>query len=132
MISWVQAGEWTALCDNFQPGDAEDWRTTHHNLGKHGYVLRVSGPSMTAPGGEFSFPHGMLLYVNPDKDPLPGQFVIVRREHDKEAVFKRYVIVDGSPFLEAINPDWPTRYLPLKEGDFFCGVVVDASFGNLP
>jgi SOS-response transcriptional repressor LexA len=74
----------------------------------------------------------MLLQVSPDLDPVPGQFVIVRREQEKEAVFKRYVVLDGEPYLEAINPDWPTHYLKMQEGDVFCGVVVDASFGNLP
>lgn len=88
---------------------------------------------MTAPpGSPFSFPPGVLLHVNPEKDPTPGQFVIVRRSGENVATFKRLAMVDGELFLEAINPDWPRRYLPLKEGDAFCGVVVDASFGNLP
>lgn len=133
LISWVQAGEWTELCDNFQPGDAEDWAVSHHNLSECGYMLRVKGHSMTAPpGSQFSFPHGILLHVNPEKEALAGQFVIVRRTAEKEATFKRLAMVDGELFLEAINPEWPRRYLQLKEGDVFCGVVVDASFGNLP
>ena len=132
LISFVQAGDWTSLCDNFHPGDAESRHTTHHNLGKCGFVLRVNGDSMTAPGARHSFPHGMLLFVNPDKDPVAGQFVIVRREREKEATFKKLTMVDGELFLEAINPEWPKRYLKLEEGDHFCGVVVDASFGNLP
>lgn len=133
LISWVQAGEWTDICDNFQPGDADEWPTSHHNLGDCGFILRVQGDSMTAPAGApFSFPPGVLLHVNPEKDPTPGQFVIVRRGGDNVATFKRLALVDGELFLEAINPDWPRRYIPLKEGDVFCGVVVDASFGNLP
>lgn len=132
LISFVQAGEWTAIHDNFQPGDAEEWPVTHLNLGRNGYVLRVNGDSMTAPGERWSFPHGMLLFVNPDKEPMPGQFVIVRRERDKEATFKKLIKVDGELFLEAINPAWPKRYIQLEPGDVWCGVVVDASFGNLP
>ncbi len=88
---------------------------------------------MTAPAGSpYSFPEGVLLHVNPDKEPTPGQFVIVRRSGENVATFKRLALVDGELFLEAINPDWPKRYIPLKEGDVFCGVVVDASLGNLP
>lgn len=133
LISWVQAGEWTELCDNFQPGDADEWPVSHHNLGECGYFLRVKGQSMTAPpGSRLSFPEGMLLHVRPESDALPGQFVIVRRTAEKEATFKRLSLVDGELFLEAINPDWPKRYLPLKEGDVICGLVVDASLGNLP
>ena len=70
--------------------------------------------------------------MNPDIEPVPGKFVIVRRSTEGMATFKKLSLVDGELFLEAINPDWPRRYLRLKEGDVFCGVVVDASFGNLP
>lgn len=129
VISWVQAGEWTELCDNFEPGHAEDWRPCHKDLGKCGYVLRVKGKSMTAAEGEsLSFPNGILLYVNPDSEVLPEKFVIVRRNATKEATFKKFTMVDGEPYLEALNPNWPNRYLKLQEGDQFCGVVMHAGF----
>lgn len=134
LISEVQAGMWTELCDHFQPGDADEWLPSTKNLGKCGYMLRVNGNSMEDPGGRFSFPDGMVLHVNPDLTPTPNQFVIVRREPTKEATFKRYVLLDGEPYLEAINPDWPKdkKFLKLQPGDAWCGVVVDASLGNLP
>ena len=127
LVSDVQAGDWTDICDNFQPGDADEWRECHKDLGKCGFVLRVSGDSMTgAAGAEYSFPAGFLLYVNPDLDALPGKFVVVRREGEQKATFKRYVMLDGEQYLEALNPMWPNRYLKLREGDVFCGVVVHA------
>lgn len=129
LISWVEAGEWTDLCDNFQPGDAESWKGCHKNLGPCGFVLRVTGDSMTAgPGAPFTFPSGILLYINPDADAIPGQYVVVRREGENQATFKKLVSVDGELFLEAINPNWPNRYLKLKEGDQICGVVQHAGF----
>ena len=129
LISWVEAGQWTELCDNFNPGEAEDWKPCHKNLGKCGYILRVKGRSMTAPEGEqFTFPEGILLYVNPDAEPLPGKFVIARRKGNTEATFKKLTLVDGEPYLEAINPDWPNRYLKLDDGDVLCGVVMHAGF----
>lgn len=132
LISWIQAGGWNGNCEAMQPWQADEWPMCPHNLGKCGYVLRVRGASMTNPNGQYSFPEGMLLFINPEKEPTPGQFVIARREHEREATFKRYTLIDGDPFLEAINPEWPKRYLEMREGDVFCGVVVDASFGNLP
>lgn len=86
---------------------------------------------MTNPGADISFPEGMLLHVNPDEEALPGRFVVVRRETEKAATFKKLTMVDGEPYLEAINPNWPNRYLKLKPGDVICGVVVDASYGRL-
>lgn len=134
LISDVQAGRWTEIHDNFQPSNADDWQMSAKNLGPHGYLLRVHGKSMTAPGERYSFPDGMILHVRPESDPQPGQFVIVRRESEMAATFKRYTIINGTQYLEAINPDWPKeeKYIKLLPGDVWCGVVVDASFGNLP
>ena len=132
LISEVQAGDWTEICDNFQPGDADDWRESHKDLGPYGFVLRIEGDSMTgAAGAQYSFPAGFLLYVNPDLEALPGRFVVVRRNGDKKATFKRYVKVDGVDYLEALNPMWPSRYIKLQDGDVFCGVVVHAGM-DLP
>ena len=132
LVSFVQAGGWTEICDNFQPGDADEWHPSAKNLGPHGYMLRVKGKSMYAPGEKYSFPEGMLLHVNPSMEPVPGQFVIVRRNGSQEATFKRYIMIDGEPYLEAINPNWPEKYLKLLPGDDWCGVVVDASMNSLP
>ncbi len=96
-------------------------------------MLRVEGKSMENPTGKPSFAEGMVLHVNPHLDPVPGNYVVVRRNSTLEATFKRYVLIDGEKYLEAINPDWPKdmKYLPLQPGDEWCGVVVDASLGGL-
>lgn len=132
LISPVQAGMWTTIYDNFQPGDADEWLVSTKNLGNNGYMLRVRGDSMTAPGEKHSFRDGVILHVNPDIEAIPGKFVIVRREAESDATFKKLTLVDGELYLEAINPIWPNRYIKLQPGDTFCGVVVDASFGDLP
>lgn len=88
---------------------------------------------MTAPeGSRFSFPEGVLLHVRPQSEAQNNQFVIARRESEAEATFKKLAIVDGERYLEALNPSWPNRFLRMQEGDAIIGVVVDASFGNLP
>jgi SOS-response transcriptional repressor LexA len=129
VISWVQAGKWTELCENFEPAESTEWRYCHKDLGKCGYVLRVKGHSMTAPQGQpYSFPEGMLLFVNPDQEALPGKFVIVRRDATNEATFKKFVLVDGDPYLEALNPTWPNVYMKFERTDKICGVVMHAGF----
>lgn len=133
LLSEVQAGRWTELCADFQASDAQDWRPSTKNLGSCGFMLRVRGRSMENPGGSPSFTEGMILHVNPDIDPLPGHFVVVRRSSTNETTFKRYIQIEGAPYLEAINPDWPKdeKYLKLMPDDAWCGVVVDASLGGL-
>src|SRR6476646_3109550 len=39
LISWVQAGAWDNLVDNFQPGDAERWIATYAKVSKHAFAL---------------------------------------------------------------------------------------------
>lgn len=134
VIDAVQAGSWKEVCNDGVQVEAEEWGYSQHNLGHCGYMLRVQGKSMTntESGAQYSFPEGMLLHVNPDIEAIPGKFVIVRRSSENGATFKRLVSVDGELYLEAINPSWPNRYIKLEQGDHICGVVVDASFGNLP
>lgn len=127
LISWVQAGMWTEICDNFEPGDADAWLPCHKDLGPHGFVLRVQGESMTTSNGAYSFPDGMLLYVHPEIEALPGRFVIVRR-NGNAATFKRLTNIDGALYLEALNPAWPNRYTAVTADDHICGVVVHAGF----
>lgn len=133
LLSDVQAGRWTALCTNFSREDAKDWHPSTKNLGPCGFMLKVKGKSMENPNGKPSFTEGMILHVNPDIEPLPGYFVVVRRSSTDETTFKRYIQIEGAPYLEAINPDWPKeeKYLKLMPGDAWCGVVVDASLGGL-
>lgn len=126
-ISWIQAGMWSDLCENFQPDEHTTWHTCHIDLGPCGFVVTVRGPSMTAPpGAPYSFPEGMKLFVSPDAEALPSKFVIVAR--DTMATFKKLTQVDGELFLEALNPDWPERYQRLQKGDRIIGVVRHAGF----
>jgi len=126
-ISWVQAGMWTELCENFQPDEHTVWHQCHIDLGPCGFVVTVRGPSMTAPAGVYpSFPDGIKLFVNPHLEALPGNFVIVVR--DGKATFKKLTQVDGELYIEALNPDWPDRYQRLQPGDQICGVIKHAGF----
>ena len=125
LISWVQAGEFSQVVDNFHPGDAEEWVETTVPIHQHTYALRIRGDSMTNPHGEPTFPDGSVIVVEPDAiGDLPqmlGQYVIVKRNGDGEATFKKLVQDAGRYYLKPLNPQYPT--LELKESDIFCGVV---------
>lgn len=123
-ISWVQAGMWTVIGDNFAADEAVAWHYCPFDLGENGFVLRVRGVSMTAPPeARVSFPEGTLLFMNPDLEAVPGKFVAVAR-NGNEATFKKLVSVDGELFLEALNPAWPNRYIRVEPDHHFCGVLM--------
>jgi len=122
VISSVQAGEWSEIVDNFQPGDAEDWQDSPVDLGPNGFILKLEGNSMTNPaGGKDNFPEGMYVHVHPGIEAQPGDYVIAKREHENKATFKKLVRVDGEQYLHAINPAWPKPYIKLEPGDKIIG-----------
>ena len=114
LISWVQAGNWESAIDTLAIGEGERIETTY-KANKHTYALRVQGDSM-----ESKFPNGCIIIVEPEENPRPGQYVIVRQNGD-DATFKQ-LIQDGSTlFLKPLNPRYPI--MELRSDAVFCGVV---------
>lgn len=118
LISWVQAGQWCEIMDNFAPGDAEDWLPCSVKVGPQTFVLRVVGVSM-----EPRFREGELIFVDPDREPANGSFVVVRLEDSQEATFKQLVQEGGRQYLKALNPAWPDPIIEVTERATICGVV---------
>jgi len=117
VIAWVKAGEFSEIVDNYHPGDAEEWVEATIAVRRHTFALRVEGDSM-----EPDFPPGMLLIVEPEMQPLPGDFVIAR--NGGEATFKQLTRDGGDWFLKPLNPRYPIK--PLPEDAVIVGVVREA------
>ena len=119
LISWIQAGAWCGVIDNFQPGDAESWHPCPVSHGPRTYVLKVRGISM-----EPKFQEGQLIFVDPDKDPVNRSYVIAKIDDENEATFKQYIIEGNKRYLKALNPAWPDRMFEISENIRICGVVI--------
>ena len=115
LISWVQAGAWSEVIDNLQPGEGERIETTYR-ASANAYALRVRGDSM-----EPKFPAGAILIVEPNENPEPGKYVIVRQNGDTEATFKQLVQDGGTLYLKPLNDRYPI--MMLRPDAVFCGVV---------
>ncbi len=114
LISWVQAGHWNDVIDNLHPGEGERISTTYR-VRKHTYALRVRGDSM-----EPKFPDGAILIVEPDENPEPGAYVIVRH-NGGEATFKQLMLDGNTRYLKPLNPRYPI--MEIRPDAVFCGVV---------
>lgn len=124
VISWVQAGEWGEIVDNFQPGDADEWVACPFTCSDDSFVLKVVGQSMYNPGGDLSFREGDYISVDPRREPLHRSLVIAKRNGEQTATFKQLLIEgDGAILLHALNPSWPNRYLTVDEHTTIIGVV---------
>lgn len=106
LLSDVQAGQYKEHVDNFHPGDGgQELIPTSVPVQQHTFALRVSGDSM-----EPEFREGMVLIVEPDLDPTPGDFVIAKNQ-DNETTFKQLVRDAGEWYLKPLNERYPLRPL---------------------
>jgi SOS-response transcriptional repressor LexA len=106
LISSVQAGSFTEHVDNFHPGDGGmEMISTSVPVNRYTFALRVTGDSM-----EPEFTEGMVLIIEPELDPLPGDFVIAKNGGD-ETTFKQ-LVKDGTEwYLKPLNPRYPIKAL---------------------
>ena len=107
VISYVQAGMWTEIADNFQPSEADDWIITSDRASAQTFVLILRGNSM-----EPDFKDGEMVVIDPCMKPRPGSFVVAKNGRE-EATFKKYrprsVDVLGNDIFELVplNDDYP-------------------------
>lgn len=106
LLSSVQAGKFKEYADNYHPGDGGlEAVATSVTVHKHTFALRVSGDSM-----EPEFRAGMILIIEPDMEPNPGDFVVARNGDD-ETTFKQ-LIKDGADwYLKPLNDRYPIKPL---------------------
>lgn len=122
-LNWVQAGQFAMVGDNSDMYDFDNWQNSVKYAGERGFWLEVKGDSMTTLNG-VTFPEGMSILVNPEKEPTSNCYVIAQLKSTKEVTFKKYVTDMGREFLKPLNPQYPMIELT---GDCeIIGVVVDA------
>lgn len=105
LVSSVAAGMFTEATDLMPAGFADEWVSCSVPVKDHTFALRVEGDSM-----EPRFAEGMILIVEPDMSPQPGDFVIAKNG-DNEATFKQLVRDGGDSYLKPLNPRYPMKPL---------------------
>lgn len=104
LLSQVNAGMYKEIIER---GDAE-MIVTAAPLKTYTFALRVSGDSMLP-----TFPDGCIIYVDPEVEAQPGDFVIAENEYH-EATFKKLVRVDSRLYLQPLNPQYRAEPLSGK------------------
>ncbi|AWL03381.1 peptidase S24 [Massilia oculi] len=109
VISSVQAGALRDMENPYEPGDGYAVEYTEDpKLSRWAFCLDVEGMSM-AP----RFQPGDRLFVDPDRSPGPGNFVVARNGSN-QATFKKYrprgIDANGNEIFELVplNDDFPT------------------------
>ncbi|WP_247842569.1 XRE family transcriptional regulator [Pseudomonas sp. MWU12-3103b] len=128
LVSWVIAGEWAESCDNFHPGDADEWIASTENAGEHGFWLTVRGDSMTCAGNP-SFPEGSRILVMPEAELISGKYYVVKMMDSGESTFKQYIEDAGLKYLRPLNPGY--RTIQINGECKFIGRVIDTKMTGL-
>jgi len=109
VISSVQAGALRDMENPYEPGDGYAIEYTEdQKLSRWAFCLDVEGMSMSP-----RFQPGDRLFVDPDRSPGPGNFVVARNGSN-QATFKKYrprgIDSNGNEIFELVplNDDFPT------------------------
>jgi SOS-response transcriptional repressor LexA len=91
-------------------------------LSERCFALRVAGESMVNPAGRPTYPPGCTIIVDPEREAVDGDRVIVKIPHVSEPAFKVYTVDSGRVLLRSLNPQFPS--MPWHKGMQVLGVVV--------
>lgn len=108
IISSIQAGNWNPSVDPYPPGEGEDVIWTDRPVSARAFALRITGDSM-----EPDFGDGDIVVIDPDVEPLSGDFVAAKRDAEEDATFKEYRLRSHDPAapsfeLIPLNRAYPT------------------------
>ena len=116
LISWVQAGQFCPIIDNFEAGTAEQWVASPRHVGPQAFALEVHGDSMAD-----EFKEGDIIIVDPDQEARPGDMVVVRNG-DAEATFKKLTKDGNDWWLTPLNRQYAAK--PMPKDAVICGRVM--------
>lgn len=111
LISWVQAGSWTAT-DSVMSGDEPiTWLYTTATVSEKAFALRVRGDSMTNPSGKPTIPEDSIVIVEPEMSDIAlvnGKIVVAHVDGGTEATLKKFVEDYPHRYLVPLNPNYKT------------------------
>lgn len=121
LLSWAQAGN-CHIHGNLNVDQIKTWICCPVSLSQSSYALEVKGDSMANLGSGRTYPHGCIIFVDPEIKAGAGDRVIARVPNTDELTFKVLAKDLGRFFLKPINPQYPT--IEISEEMHIYGKVV--------
>ena len=126
VISWVQAGSWTEVCN--VDAVSEEMVPRPPGSSDRTFALRVKGQSKVP-----KYEPGLIIYVDPEVLPFDGDDVVAVLTESNEATFKQFVEEPGiEKMLKARNPAWPDPYISINGNCQIIGVVIGSLWLRQP
>lgn len=73
---------------------------------------------------EIEFFENEIIFVDPQRSPSSGDFVIAKLDLHREASLKKLLQEGDNLYLKSVNRDWPEPVARLTDGWTICGVVI--------
>ncbi len=83
------------------------------------YALKIGGESM-----DTIFALGDMVFVDKDRKPINGDYVVVQLEDDEESILRKYRKEAGKIYLTASNDTFDQIIIDKVEPILICGVVI--------
>lgn len=117
LLAWASVGHW--LNDGGEVIEVAKTLLCPEEHSPRTYALEVHGASMQPP-----FRAGQYIFIDADKTPVTGDYVIAQIGDNAEPIFRRYISEGGEIYLEATNPAWPDRFIQLTAKTHILGVLI--------
>lgn len=126
VISFVQAGQWSSAMDPYSAGDGFAEIRADMPVSAHAFALEIRGTSMLS-----RFEEGDRIIIDPEVEPMPGDFVVAKQDTEDAATFKQYrprgTDNRGKPVIDLrpLNDVWPTITLDTRNPGRIIGVMTE-------
>lgn len=120
LITWEQAANWGEISKTYHHDSSNGWVATNKDVGSYAFGLTIQGNSMTATHGP-SFEDGCEIVVDPERQPMHHNFVVVKQTDKSSAILRQLSIEGGEYILFPLNPRYPV--ITLNNPEDICGVV---------
>jgi SOS-response transcriptional repressor LexA len=122
-------GNGTKVESKKAPAAATDGMWVSGKFVKGAFAMKVRGDSMVNPaGGLMTFPHGVIIIVDPAREAQPGSPVLVEFQDGRTAF--RMLELDGlQKCLKPLNPIYSVQ--PMPEDARGVGVVIQVQVHTL-
>lgn len=117
VISLSLAARWGDFSAPYSPETNIARMPTTAQVGERAFAVRAEGDSM-----EPGVPEGFIVVVDPDRQPQPGNILLIHHEEAGMVSIKRLVLDGGQRLLRPDNPRYPIA--ALDEATRVIGVVV--------
>ena len=126
VIDRVKASDWTGIEPAFLVGPFDEFLLTDLEVSSSTFALVVEGRSM-AP----EFQPGDTVIIDPKIQPRPGNYVVVKRDEDRQAIFREFQIGSKNTRdrvvieLRSNNPNMPMLLIDRKNPGRIVGTIVE-------